>query len=97
MVDRLLDMSSGKNISHNGQKYFPLQLDRDISVLAPMFLDTLICEGLPYPLMARLPSCQLYTTTSTTADPRTLASAAAVPARSLLAVAVMLVLALSTR
>ena len=91
-------MSSGKNISHDGQKYFPLQLDRDISVLAPMFLDTLICEGLPYALMARLPSCQLYTTTSTTADPRTLASAAAAPARSLLlAVAVMLVLALSTR
>ena len=62
-----------------------------------MFLDTVICEGLDYAMMSALASCQLYTTTSTTADPRTLASAAAAPARSLLAVAVTLVLALSTR
>lgn len=97
---RCCDNPSGHPVLRPEQELSPQQmkkLDRDISVLAPMFLDTLICEGLPYPLMARLPSCQLYTTTSTTADPRTLASAAAAPARSLLAAAVTLVLALSTR
>ena len=45
------------------------QLDKGIAALAPMFLDTVICEGLDYSMMSALSSCQLYTTTSTTPDP----------------------------
>lgn len=44
-------------------------LDKGIAALAPMFLDTVICEGLDYAMMSALSSCQLYTTTSTTPDP----------------------------
>lgn len=44
-------------------------LDKGIAALAPMFLDTVICEGLDYAMMSALSSCQLYTTTSTTQDP----------------------------
>ena len=54
-------------ISPNQMFYF--QLDKGIAALAPMFLDTVICEGLDYAMMSALSSCQLYTTTSTTPDP----------------------------
>jgi len=40
------------------------KLDKGISSLAPMFMDSVVCEGLPYPTMIRLPSCQAFTTTT---------------------------------
>ena len=40
------------------------QLDKGISILAPIFLDVLVCEGIAYPTMVKLPSCQFYTTTT---------------------------------
>ena len=38
------------------------QLDKGISILVPMFLDRVVCEGIAYPTMVKLPSCQAYTT-----------------------------------
>merc|ERR1712179_208535 len=40
------------------------QLDKGISSLVPMFLDSVVCEGIAYPTMVKLPSCQAYTTTT---------------------------------
>merc|ERR1719250_188593 len=40
------------------------QLDKGISSLAPMFLDSVVCEGIAYPIMVNLSSCQAYTTTT---------------------------------
>ena len=44
------------------------QLDKGIGALAPLFMDSVICEGLDYSMMTQLESCQLYTTTTTTTD-----------------------------
>ena len=41
-------------ISPNQMFYF--QLDKGIAALAPMFLDTVICEGLDYAMMSALPA-----------------------------------------
>lgn len=57
-------MRPSKHLSHHQMK----KLDKGIAQLAPMFLDTVICEGLEYSMMTELESCQLYTTTTTTTD-----------------------------
>merc|ERR1711963_752847 len=44
------------------------KLDKGIGALAPLFMDSVICEGLDYSMMTQLESCQLYTTTTTTTD-----------------------------
>ena len=54
------------------QKPLPLilfQLDKGLTYLAPYFVDMIICEGLPYPVMEMLEGCRPYITTTTTNRP----------------------------
>ena len=40
-------------------------MDKTVSLLAPLFMDSLVCDGLDYKTILRLDNCQDFTTTTT--------------------------------
>ena len=49
----------------DSREIISFKLDKTVSLLAPLFMDSLVCDGLDYKTMLRLDNCQDFTTTTT--------------------------------